>query len=100
MVGDGVELEDANFDFDGEDVLVVVGFDEVPDVVKGVDVCLVEEVEAFLVELGCFLSPPNLTEPTGPKLTQDGDIVALSSCTEEVNGDFGESFAGSIDILQ
>ena len=78
---------------------MVVGFDEVPDVVKGVDVCLVEEVEAFLVEVGCFLSPPNLTEPAGPKLTQDGDIGALSSCTE-VNGGFRDPFAGSIDIPQ
>lgn len=85
-----------------EDVkdVVVVGFDEVLDVVKGVDVCLAEEVEVFLVEVDCFLSPPNLTEPTGPKLTQDGDIGALSSCTEEVNDGFRGPLAGSIDIPQ
>lgn len=59
-----------------------MGFDEVPGVVEGVDVYLIEEVEAFLVEVGSFLSPPNLIEPTGPKLTQDGDIGALISCTE------------------
>jgi hypothetical protein len=78
---------------------VVVGSDEVPGLVEGVDVYFIEEVEAFLVEVGSFLLPPNLMEPAGPKLTQDGDIGALISCTE-VSGGFRDPFTGLINIPQ
>jgi hypothetical protein len=61
---------------------VVVGFDEVCCVVEAVGVYLTEEIgEAFLVEVGGFLPAPKLTEPPGPKLKQDGDIGAVTSCT-------------------
>lgn len=71
---------------------VAVGFDEVPCVVEAVGVCLTEEIgEAFLVEVGCFLPGPKLTEPPGPKLKQDGDIGAVTSCAE-VSSHFTDPF--------
>lgn len=70
-----------------------MGFDEVFCVVEGVGIYLVEELEAFLLEVGFFLPAPKLMEPPGPKLKQDGDIGALTSCTE-VSGDFTDPLTG------
>ena len=70
----------------------MVELDEVACVVEAVDVDLTEEIEeVFLVEVGCFLPAPKLTEPPGPKLKQDGDIGAVTSCAE-VSKDFADSF--------
>jgi hypothetical protein len=78
---------------------VVVGVDKVSDVVEGVGVYLIEEIGAFLLEVGLFLSAPNLMEPVGPKLKQDDAIGAVTSCTE-VSGGFRDPFRGLIGIPQ
>jgi hypothetical protein len=76
-----------------------VGFDKVSGVVEGVGVYLIEEIDAVLLEVGLFLPAPNLIEPVGPKLKQDGDIGAVTSCTE-VSGGFRDPFRGLIGIPQ